>query len=250
MITTAIDHGKKIVSNAKNVKTVINPTEVTKNKSINISVNKNLKDDDVKIEDPNDRREENSIYTFNNFCVDYSKRGTAKCKICKKHILKDELRMGSYTSFKGISMIYYSHVPCFFKRMKRARVESNVISNVFTQVKSWAYVLPQYVFLEEEQNLSNKAGEEHSYNNGDICCQESDHESGSADPIQILKDIKHKNIHRLTIASLNINGISKKFDNLVEIVKGYIDILVIVECKLDASYTTQQFNIEGFATPF
>ena len=127
MITTVIDHGKEIVSNTKNVKTDINPTEVTKNKSINISVNKNLKDDDVTIEDSNDRREENSIYTFNNFCVDYSKRGTAKCKICKKNILKDELRMGSYASFKGISIIYHSHVPCFFKRMKRARVESNVI---------------------------------------------------------------------------------------------------------------------------
>ena len=65
--------------------------------------------------------------TPNKFCVDYSKRGTARCKSCKKIIPKDELRMGMYTVFKGKTMISFYHVACFFKRMRNARVESNVV---------------------------------------------------------------------------------------------------------------------------
>ena len=65
--------------------------------------------------------------TANKFCVDYSKRGTAKCKVCKKCILKNELRIGVYTVFKGKSITIFHHVNCFFEKMKRARVESNVI---------------------------------------------------------------------------------------------------------------------------
>ena len=65
--------------------------------------------------------------TPNKFCVDYSKRGTARCKSCKKIIPKDELRMGMYTVFKGKTMISFYHVACFFKRMRR--VESNVVQS-------------------------------------------------------------------------------------------------------------------------
>ena len=65
--------------------------------------------------------------TVNKFCVDYSKRGTSKCKICKKCIPKDELRIGMYAPFKGKTITNFYHIMCFFQRMKRARVASNVI---------------------------------------------------------------------------------------------------------------------------
>ena len=45
-------------------------------------------------------------------------------------------------------------------------------------------------------------------------------------------------------AHININ----KFDQLVYDVKGKTDVLVITETKLDDSFPTMQFNIEGYYT--
>ena len=67
--------------------------------------------------------------TPNKFCVDYSKRGTARCKICKNCIPKNELRMGAYTVFKGKTIIIFYHVACLFQRMRNARIESNVVQS-------------------------------------------------------------------------------------------------------------------------
>ena len=68
--------------------------------------------------------------TGNKFCADYSRRGTAKCKICKKLIVKDELRIGMYVPFKGNVIVSHHHAPCLFKKMRNARVESNVIQRL------------------------------------------------------------------------------------------------------------------------
>ena len=76
-------------------------------------------------DDPGDEVMEVEIDTPNKFCVDYSKRGTAKCKVCKKCIPKVELRMGMFTVFKGKTITIFHHVACFFKRMRKARIESN-----------------------------------------------------------------------------------------------------------------------------
>ena len=71
--------------------------------------------------------EDSTSNTANKFSIDYSKRGTAKCKICKKCIPKNELRIGVYTVFKGKTITNFHHVTCFFQKMKRARVALNVI---------------------------------------------------------------------------------------------------------------------------
>ena len=73
--------------------------------------------------------EDSTSNTANKFSIDYSKRGTAKCKICKKCIPKNELRIGVYTVFKGKTITYYHHVACCFLKMKKARVELNVIQS-------------------------------------------------------------------------------------------------------------------------
>ena len=48
--------------------------------------------------------------TANKFCVDYSKRGTANCRKCKKMIEKSLLRIGKYVIFKGKIIIQYYHI--------------------------------------------------------------------------------------------------------------------------------------------
>ena len=68
-------------------------------------------------------------------------------------------------------------------------------------------------------------------------------------PYQILKQIKRKNENRLIIGQININSLRNKFQSLETLIKGNIDILVITESKLDGSFPTQQFAIEGYSLP-
>ena len=70
------------------------------------------------------------------------------------------------------------------------------------------------------------------------------------DPLNILRDIKFKNINRLVIGQININSLRNKFEALKMLITGNLDILVITETKLDESFPSQQFNIEGFSSPF
>ena len=54
----------------------------------------------------------------------------------------------------------------------------------------------------------------------------------------------------MIVGYLNINSVRNKFDALREIVSQNLDILMIAETKIDASFPTGQFALEGFAIPF
>ena len=56
------------------------------------------------------------------------------------------------------------------------------------------------------------------------------------DPKQILKNICNSNVNKLTFGHLNINYLRNKFDQLTEMVKGFVDIFLISESKLDDSF--------------
>ena len=66
----------------------------------------------------------------NKFSVGYSKRETAKCKICTKVIEKNELRIGKLVLFKLWHIMENSHVDCAFESFRNARVATNVINDV------------------------------------------------------------------------------------------------------------------------
>ena len=65
----------------------------------------------------------------------------------------------------------------------------------------------------------------------------------------MLKNLRLKNVNRLIFAQLKINTIRNKFNSLVNIVNNNIDILMILETKLDPSFSTGQFLIYGFSEP-
>ena len=69
------------------------------------------------------------------------------------------------------------------------------------------------------------------------------------DPLQILKLLKMKYCDNITIAQLNINSIRNKFDHR-SIVQGYVDILIITEAKLDSTFPTSLFMIDGYTIPY
>ena len=70
------------------------------------------------------------------------------------------------------------------------------------------------------------------------------------DPIKILKSVRFSNVNRLIIGHLNINSLRNKFESLKSLMVGNIDILVITETKLDDSFPSNQFLIEGYSSPF
>ena len=65
-----------------------------------------------------------------------------------------------------------------------------------------------------------------------------------------LKTYRVKNVGKIIMATLNINSIRNKFEQLKMLISGNIDVLVITETKLDDSFPTGQFFIEGFSIPF
>ena len=61
-----------------------------------------------------------------------------------------------------------------------------------------------------------------------------------------LCEIRVRNINKVIVAELNINSIRYNFEQLVENINKNVDILLIVETKLDDSFPINQFYIEGY----
>ena len=70
------------------------------------------------------------------------------------------------------------------------------------------------------------------------------------DAYSILNTLKLNNINRILFAQLNINSIRNKIDMLSDLVANKIDILLISETKLDASFPSVNFLIPGFSKPY
>ena len=62
--------------------------------------------------------------------MDYSKRGTCKCKHCRKKIGKGEIKIGKSVEYKEKHILQYYRINCVFKTFRRARLSTNVINNI------------------------------------------------------------------------------------------------------------------------
>ena len=65
-----------------------------------------------------------------------------------------------------------------------------------------------------------------------------------------LKKLRIKNSNRVIISQINKNSIRNKIELLSEAVLGNMDIFMVSETKIDMSFPTSQFVIQGFAAPF
>ena len=70
------------------------------------------------------------------------------------------------------------------------------------------------------------------------------------DPHDILKNLRNKNTNMIIFGHLNINHIVNKFESLVYLIKGRVDIMLCSEIKTDSSFPQGQFRIEGYSPPF
>ena len=67
--------------------------------------------------------------------------------------------------------------------------------------------------------------------------------------LEILAIISVK-ISVVVIGLLNINSFAGKFDLFKTIISGKVDVMIIVETKLDNSYPTSPFYMHGYSKPF
>ena len=70
------------------------------------------------------------------------------------------------------------------------------------------------------------------------------------EPRKAVENIRRKNINRLFFAQLNINSLRHKFESLQHIINKNIDVLLISETKTDSSFSSVQFHLEGYVTPY
>ena len=63
------------------------------------------------------------------------------------------------------------------------------------------------------------------------------------------KEKNLKNVNKTIVGQININSISSKFNQLKELVLKHVDILVVCETKLDETFPSSQFHMDGFSLP-
>ena len=67
---------------------------------------------------------------------------------------------------------------------------------------------------------------------------------------QDLKQYRTKHFGKIIFATLNVNSLRYKFEEIKSLVSGKVDVFVINETKLDSSFPTEQFAIPGFGLPY
>ena len=65
-----------------------------------------------------------------------------------------------------------------------------------------------------------------------------------------IKKLRIRNPSKIIIGNLNTNSLPNKFEQLKDIVMQHIDILVLTETKLDDTFPTAKFLVNGFPEPY
>ena len=65
-----------------------------------------------------------------------------------------------------------------------------------------------------------------------------------------ISEYRIKNKDKVVLATLNINSLRNKLSSLTEIVSNNLDVMIIEETKLDASFPNGQFIVPGYKQPY
>ena len=77
-----------------------------------------------------------------------------------------------------------------------------------------------------------------------------DNDTNDDKQTNILKIARSKHPKKVCLSHININSIRSKLDSLFEFTYGLVDFLAVSETKLDSSFPTGQFNLQGFRKDF
>ena len=75
-------------------------------------------------------------------------------------------------------------------------------------------------------------------------------ESGEFNFKECLKDIRQNNLNRPILGQLNINSMRNKFSFFASQIGNNLDVLLISVTKLDDTFPTTQFLLDGFKKPY
>ena len=67
---------------------------------------------------------------------------------------------------------------------------------------------------------------------------------------QVLSDLRRTNPANLNFCYLNINSVRNKCTDFHEVINGDVDVVSIAETKIDASFPSAQFVLEGYHSPY
>ena len=70
------------------------------------------------------------------------------------------------------------------------------------------------------------------------------------EPFKNLKLLRNKHPKNIIISYIDLNSVRNKFTDFVSLIKNVVDVLVIAETILDASFPKSQFEISGFKAPY
>ena len=119
-----------------------------------------------------------------------------------------------------------------------ANLKENINSKSFPEVVNMCN--PRDTLTNPSATLQNEAN---NINKITSTSNDTKKNASEIDAFNTLRDIRKKNINRIIFATLNINSVSRKFDQLQCIITGNIDVLVITETKLDDSFPTNKFHL-------
>ena len=57
-------------------------------------------------------------------------------------------------------------------------------------------------------------------------------------------------MNKIIFAHLSINSVRNKFDQLADVIKRKIDVLIISESRIDDSFPDDQFFLDGYSIPY
>ena len=71
----------------------------------------------------------------------------------------------------------------------------------------------------------------------------------NTDCFEEMKTLRLKYSKNVIVGYININSIRNKFEHFSQMIRDKLDVLIIAETKLDSSFPSSQFTINGFKTP-
>ena len=125
--------------------------------------------------------------------------------------------------------------------MHGANCENNTIS-----IKGWIEI---YNFLTGQFSIIEPAIMERPTPKIPSDDMSTSYSSDQESPQELLQSIRLKNIDRIIIGHLNINSIRNKIEILNDIIQDKIDVFLVSETKIDKTFPTAQFYLNGFETP-
>ena len=140
----------------------------------------------------------------------------------KRHLSNSKSHLNEKGSWK-LNNIFASYLSDLFKWNNDISPTVNVSVNDNDKTVSY----------ENEEKISSRIS---SNTNSEFFCNK-------------LKALRLSNVDHIIVAQIYVNSIRNRFDALMTGIQNEVDILLTSETKLDETFPTRQFSIEGFTSP-